>query len=510
MGLDRFPGSEIKTQTENIQMHNDTWGVYGPSDGLGQGVEADDRISAGSIITGVVFPIIVLIVMCLMGYLFATWMFPEIPVWSQLSFGSGMLLGAYSFGGYLIMVLGGVRNLSLTFFLLSMIFSSIFILGIFLKKISPSDLLSLFKIGKNLDLWIFLLVALGGLFAFLAAGSGFHETDSIVLWGAKAEGIIIDGLPGMVTRGTNTTVYPLHIPLLLSMFIDLFGFVLPAAKLIFPLYYLLLLLFVYGFLKGRIGKSYAGLSTLLVGTMPLISRHAMIAYANLPFTFYLVGAVITTILAMQERDNTRFWIYSGICFSLSVWTRPEGFLLAVASILFILILHNNNPKIKILGKALWIILPPLLVYTFWLITKGKFYTGINPVENTLKVLINEIGKSSFHIDEMVQILRYLLTSLFDFQAWGMIGIGLILAYLSFVIFKNKPELESRLFCIVSALMILPIVFMYYVFSYDLIYDIQWWLTTGFNRMVMPGMISLWLGIVLYISPKAREEAAAEQ
>ena len=39
MGLDRFPGAEVRPLVENISMHNDTWGVYGPSDSLGNGIK---------------------------------------------------------------------------------------------------------------------------------------------------------------------------------------------------------------------------------------------------------------------------------------------------------------------------------------------------------------------------------------------------------------------------------------------------------------------------------------
>ena len=41
--------------------------------------------------------------------------------------------------------------------------------------------------------------------------------------------------------------------------------------------------------------------------------------------------------------------------------------------------------------------------------------------------------------------------------------------------------------------ILAIAGMYYLASYDTAHDISWWLSTGLDRMLMPGLLLAWAG-----------------
>ena len=39
---------------------------------------------------------------------------------------------------------------------------------------------------------------------------------------------------------------------------------------------------------------------------------------------------------------------------------------------------------------------------------------------------------------------------------------------------------------------------YYLTSYDTSNDLSWWVTSGLNRMVFPGIILAWMGVVVAI------------
>ncbi len=41
--------------------------------------------------------------------------------------------------------------------------------------------------------------------------------------------------------------------------------------------------------------------------------------------------------------------------------------------------------------------------------------------------------------------------------------------------------------------LLAIVAMYYLVSYDPNHDISWWVSTGLDRMVLPGLLLAWVG-----------------
>ncbi|MGB2964453.1 MAG: glycosyltransferase family 39 protein [Anaerolineales bacterium] len=496
MGLSRFPGNVILNQENNIRMHNDTWGVFGSEEGLGHGTPPDDLSRLGSVVLNIILPVFSLLVLIIMGYYFASVVLPELPAWSRVGIGYGVLMGAYSISCYLLLFLGLTESLKICFFLITSLFVGILIFAVQKKVISLDIISELFDWGSTLDIWTILIVILGGLFVFLAVGAGFHTSDAYVLWGAKAVGLVAEGLSGVITRGTNTTIYPLHIPMLIGMFLDTFGDILPAAKLFFPLYYLSLLLVVYGFFKERADTTLAGLSTLVLATIPLLARHARIGYANLPLTFYLVVGVILFIRAISESDagfQRVLWIMSGVFYALAIWTRPEGLVLVIgiliASLSWLLFFRKRNPIHKV-----WLIgIAPLLLWVGWKITSSRFYIGIDPVEGNLETLLQQFSKGNYHLKDFSLILRYFWKQLYDFQTWGAVGVGSLAAIVVFILTSSKQPIKLWILWMTSASILVIIVAIYFVFAFDPSNEMDWWLTSGFNRMIMPGMTLLWLG-----------------
>ncbi|MCJ7735428.1 MAG: glycosyltransferase family 39 protein, partial [Anaerolineales bacterium] len=480
--------------------------VYGPVDGLGKGTQVQHLSLITIIGKRVLFPLFWILLLMVMGYYLGALMLPGLPAWSRLGLGTGILLGILSFGGYLLLYLEGIKDLGVIFSLLSSVIAIFLVLAIVKKKLQLNSIFDLFTLGTGLDLWTIIILVLAGVMAFLAVGAGFHETDAYVLWGAKAAGLVSDGLSGVATRGTNTTLYPLHIPMLLGMMMDTFGDSLPASKIIFPIYYLSLILVVYGFLKKTGDRIISGLGTLVLATMPLLVRHARIGYANLPLTFYLVTGVIFVIQAKSEsnqKSNRWLWLGAGIMFAFASWTRPEGFWLVTSGMIigFSYLFFSGNLK-QIQQPLITTISPLLLLWVIWKLTSNQFYIDIVPVEGNLNHILHEFVIKNYHIEDLFRITRYLFKQLFNFQTWGVVGVG-FLASLLLIFQKNwKPDNVIWTLWLSSACSLLLICAVYYVFSYDKLTEMDWWLNTGFSRMVMPGMTLLWLGIVLVLNSAA--------
>jgi len=497
MGLSQFPGKIIQDQSENIRMHNDTWGVFGPEDGLGKGTPPVDLTSFEILATDIFLPLFSSLLLIFIGYYFASMMFPGLPPWSRLGIGYGFLMGVFSISGYIFLYLGWIENLTLSFSLLTGLSTMILIAALLTKKVQRAIITDLFAWGSTLDIWIILIVILGGLYIFLAVGAGVHATDSYVLWSAKGAGLASEGLSGVLTRGTNTTIYPLHIPVLIGMLMDTFGDTLPASKLIFPIYYLCLLLVIFEFLKERSSSVLAGLSTLVLATMPVLARHARIGYANLPLTFYLVIGVILFIRAISELNliSQRMLLFgSGIFFALAIWTRPEGSWIVIGILIASLSCLLFSGELKRVHKIWLIVIAPFLVGVGWKVTSSKFYIGIAPVEGNLDKIIHQFSLSNFHQGEFVLILKYFLGQLYDFQTWGAVGIGSLIAILVFFLSAHKQDSELWILLITAASSLVFIIAIYYVFAFDQVHDMEWWLGGGFTRMIMPGMTLLWLGV----------------
>lgn len=497
MGLSQFPGKMIQNQAVNIRMHNDAWGVFGPEDGLGKGKPPVDLTSFNLLAMDIFLPLFSFILLIFIGYYFASTILPGLPPWSRLGIGYGVLMGVFSVLGYGFLYLGWIENLTLCFSLLTGLSVLILIAALLTKKVHLDIVAELFVWGSTLEIWTILIVILGGLYIFLAVGAGVHATDSYVLWGAKGAGLASEGLSGVITRGTNTTVYPLHIPMLIGMLMDTFGDTLPASKLIFPVYYLSLLLIVYGFLKERSDSVLAGLGTLVLATMPVLTHHARIGYANLPLTFYLVVGVILFIRAVSESNlnlQRKLWFVSGIFFALAIWTRPEGLWLVIGILIAGLSSLLFSGELKHLRKIWLIVIAPLLVGVGWKVTSSRFYIGIDPVEGNLEKIVQQFSMGIYHLKDFSLILKFLLRQLYDFKTWGVVGFGSLIAILVFFMLAHKRDSKLRILLMTAASSLMVIIAIYYVFAFDQVHDMEWWLGGGFSRMIMPGMTLLWLGV----------------
>jgi len=469
-----------------------------PKMGLGNGTPPVDLTSFEIMATDVFLPIFSFILLISIGYYFASMILPELPPWSRLGIGYGVLMGAYSISCYLLLFLGWIENLIHCFLLLTGLSVIILIAALLTKKVTLGIITDLFVWGSTLDIWMILIVMLGGLYIFLAVGSGFHASDSYVLWGAKGAGLAAEGLSGVITRGTNTTVYPLHIPILIGMFMDTFGDTLPVSKLIFPMYYLSLLLVVNGFLKERSTPVLAGLGTLVLATMPVVVRHARVGYANLPLTFYIVIGVILFFQAISEalpKSQRVLWVVSGAFLAMAIWTRPEGFGLVVGIMGAGLAWLFLSGEIKQVRQVWLVSVIPLLVWTGWYVTSSRFYTGNLLVEGNFERFIQQLSLGNFHQGEFILILKYFLRLLYDFKTWGAIGLGFLLVIIGFLLSVYKQDSKIWIFLLTSTSSFAVIIALYYALSFNQVHEVEWWLGGGFSRMIMPGMILLWVGIV---------------
>lgn len=501
MGLDRFPGAEIRDQETNVRMHNDTWGVYGPAPGLGGGTSFPEGLNFRLLWGEILLPLLMIPLIMALGFLAVSLVLPSLPAWSRVGIGWGLVLGAFSFGGYLLLLSGWMTELSHVLYL-SLGLVLLLTAGLALKKkASTEKIWLLFGELRQPDPWLVLILFLGGLFTFLAVGSGVHATDAYVLWGAKGAGLAAEGLDG-VTRGTNTTEYPLHIPLLFGLMQDAFGETLPASKLMFPVYYLSLLLVVYEYLKERMVPHFAGLSTLVLATMPVMARHARIGYANLPLTFYLVSGAVLWSWAGSRRERSSGWgarLIVGILIGLAGWTRPEGLWLGTTFLLVIAGRTLRGQNRYSFREFLPVISAPVTLWLIWFLTKSTFYPEVDALEENLARAAQEIFSGRMHLSELGQILNNFFTRGLNFQAWGVTGFVFLLVGFLYLVKPGSGGKETYAFWTTGLLWTGLIIALYYVFSFDQVHELDWWLNTGFNRMIMPGMVLIWTGSALALA-----------
>ncbi|MGB9639888.1 MAG: hypothetical protein ACPL4H_03190 [Anaerolineales bacterium] len=359
--------------------------------------------------------------------------------------------------------------------------------------------------------WIFVYLLLTILAAILAVGKGYTAADEIQIWGLKGYGIALTGQVQSVTQwGTNTSAYPLNIPLLIASVKLIPGDLIPSAKLIFSLYYLCVLLVWDGNLK-RVGVSrlWRGILTLLIGSTPLVFRHATLAYANLPFTFYLLSGGILLLDGAQNihlTSNTRSENHSaktninkirlGVLLLLAgAWTRPEGIILAMIIIgLGLVILLSKR---AVLTAKTWITLSiPIIMYGFfWWTIRSRIYPNPMKDEEILRIALNQIGYTKLHLSQALYLLTQSFLRLWRLDIWGASGIALMVLIGFWLFSINKQGIMLNLYFLSGLLITLTIIGIYFILSFDPKHDLSWWINTGFDRMSLPGLLFLFYGLI---------------
>ncbi|MFZ5809558.1 MAG: hypothetical protein ACOY16_09800 [Chloroflexota bacterium] len=400
------------------------------------------------------------------------------------------------------------------------------------KKIEANAEHQRTRMHAPLNVWLLFYVALAALSMALSVGKGYSSNDEIFIWGIKGYGMALDqSLTAITHWGTNTTAYPPHIPILIAGSKLLGGENLPASKLVFSAYFFCLLLYVDGRLSRRLpDQTIRGLAVLALGSTPIIFRHSTLAYANLPFSFYLLSGagVLWDWLSLEmdhrsagktgAKPNSSSWstaFVSALLLCTAMWTRPEGSAVVGAVILTGLYFrfrpylslqaikksrghqdktHQRFYKaISIHTNAPWLAfgIPFLLYGIFWWLVQQQLYPQSFHSQEILHQAAEGIRSGQFHLPELVYLLNNWFIRLMTPAIWGFGGIAVVVFF--FIGMVEKKRMPANPALITSGLILTGIIFLYFLLSYDDRHDLSWWISTGLDRMWMPAFLFFWLG-----------------
>lgn len=492
--------SQTSINSNQIIMMDDDFGVIVPESALPEiplSKNNFDHIEQVLIDLGA--GILFLLGFTLIGYLLLDSFFPQFSFLVKFSLGFGIGAGFYSFLLYIVLIFGIplspvlLWGLYALFLLLSV--------GIFIQRYKKQErkiqLLNL----SSIDWYSLPIFVLGGIVMILAFGKGYFQMDGIILWGSKGFGIAYDGLiKGVSDWGTTTASYPLNIPLLIATIKILFNDLIPQSKLIFPFYYLSLLLFVYGYLKSSLGKLPALLSALLLGTIPAIFVHGTIAYANLAAAYYFCAGIFLLNSAWEKGHDASLGraILGSVLISLGAWTRPETLTIGVIIILvFAIVGIKRWPRENLKKYLFWTILPFMAFLIVWKLSVSNVY--LYSTNNDTAVLfsgLKEFLSGNFHIREGQYLITYFFKTLFSVKLWGFLGYSSVL-FMIYVLFKRKALSEILLSLTLGIIYIIFVIGSYHLLGYQESgdHDISWWVTSGLMRMALPGLLIVWVSLV---------------
>jgi hypothetical protein len=154
-------------------------------------------------------------------------------------------------------------------------------------------------------------------------------------------------------------------PLLHSYFYS-FNIIYP--RIIYPLFYLSILLFTYFKIKERTGGDhhYAMIFSLILATTPVFWWRSYLTLDNLIAACYFYFGVIYWYETLEgDKDGiNKKYLLSGLCFSLAIWSRAEFiFFFIPAIIISVYINYKNDNLIK---RIFYLCVFPVTVSLMWL------------------------------------------------------------------------------------------------------------------------------------------------
>lgn len=219
-------------------------------------------------------------------------------------------------------------------------------------------------------------------------------------------------------------------PLLTSLahaFVYYLGGTIP--KIIYPLYYLALIILFYINVSKISGNFVGILFTALLTTTPLLWEHATIAYTNLTFTFYYAIGVLY-VYRWVLTSRLPFLLIGAILLGFSAWTRygSEPLFLAVLLPLIVYAIIKKQPYAPFLLTAIFILFDlPWLLYQ-------RYILEVRPTE------LYQIQLLRWDIPRLQLTLTYLGEYLTRFSTQGTIWlVFILLIILSVTNLRRQPS-----------------------------------------------------------------------
>jgi len=333
-----------------------------------------------------------------------------------------------------------------------------------------------------------------GLSLFLTVGRAQAGWDAMAIWSVKGYGIALEGsiLAGR-HWGELGLSYPLNIPLLISFFALLDGDVLPGSKLVFPLFYGSLLFGCYLFWRGQgVTRLVSSLGLLILASVPIIYDHATLGYANLPEACYLVlGCLYATSGILNGSRESQ--LMGGLLLGLGVWTRLEGVLLVLTTVIALAV------TVRLIGKAtLWLagwLLPMVVLSGIWLAFAREYASS--------SLFIGLVGRAggkllegAFNLSAIREIAAYTAKQAVDPYVWGLMT-PIVFA----LVWIGRKRLTPKTGPVALSLLVVglstgaAVLVFYYLASFGGP-PLDWWLSTGLDRTALPSVLLLAVAAVL--------------
>lgn len=211
---------------------------------------------------------------------------------------------------------------------------------------------------------------------------------------------------------------------------------------------------VYFTMRREAGRLRSFIPVFLLSASPLLTYHALDAYADLPLAFYVLSGSVLLWRYLEEGD-IRTLSLSGLMFSIGAFTKNEGVVYLAAAGTALLIHSIAGKKLGWRG-LFWFFLSASVYLAPWIIFKGYYDIGYGHGAGTGVGIGDETGAFTWTERIHTEVIGIFLKELFFTVNHALIFP--FLAVLSVICFKtivwsNIKYLYMILFSIVAVLLL---------------------------------------------------------
>lgn len=330
--------------------------------------------------------------------------------------------------------------------------------------------------------------------------------DSWAIYGFKAKVFYLArtvplGFFTDLTKSYAHFDYPLFLPLIECWFyICLGSWNDQLVKVIFPLFFLSLVVIFYYSVKSFSGKRIALFSVLLLATIPYFINFVKTGNADLPLAVYYFISIAYLIRGLKEFNKPLLYISSVSC-GLAAWTKNEGLAISLFNIIIFLgvILIQRKLNRRNLFLFLQYVFIIFLIAAPWLWFKNSLHLSndvINQDNLTLSNILNNLNRLPLILDCIGKNM-FIFKSLVLFKSWNLIWPSTVI-----ILFFNFKKIVRFPFLpiIISVFLYMGIwIFVYIITPRDL----SWHLATSADRLLVDIVpLVLFLDVLLIFGEKA--------
>lgn len=330
---------------------------------------------------------------------------------------------------------------------------------------------------KLLKIFLSFAIAFEIVYAFFRAlVKPLEAYDAIAIYGIKAKifylarSIPHDFFQSLALRFPHAD-YPLNLPLSETfLYIFMGNFNDQLVKVIFPLYFVAILVLIYFGIRRFASRTYSLLFTFILASVPQFNAYATNGYLDLPLAYYCFAGALFLFLWFKDTKNLHFLSISAGFVALAGWTKNEGLMYCGINVLLILIFfifnsHEMPLKKKIIYLAGYAGII-LIISIPWTLVKIDAH------------LVNdEIGMSNMTIPYLSQQYHKLGPIIYEFQKqafgpkkWNILWV--ILIFMLVLRYKDILKTNIRYISIAVFLVVSGYVLSYLVSGAEIHYAVR--------------------------------------